>query len=192
MARPRTHNDELRSRLMDEALEVVAAHGLASLALRALAERAGTSTTAVYALFGSKEALQRAVLLRAFEDFAANQESLPATDDPVTDIAGLGVLYVQWAVDHPRLYEAMFGGAIAGLAPSPEIIAAGDRAVAGVTDAVRRAIDAGVFRPADVATVVLSLWSQVHGLATLTIADHLPAGADAGTACFAVIEGWRA
>ncbi len=192
MARPKTHTGELRERLMECAMEVVAAGGIGALALRDLATRAGTSTTAVYALFGSKEALQRAVLASAFADFADAQEQQAPSDDPLTDLAGLGAHYVQWAIDHPRLYEAMFGTALAGIGPSPELEEAGRRAMTPVAEAVGRALAAGAFRPADHATVLTSLWAQVHGLASLIIAGQLPDGADPAAAAWATIEGWRA
>lgn len=174
------------------ALEAVARDGIGSLPLRSIAERAETSTTAVYALFGNKEGMQRAVLTRAFGEFADSQDLVEVTDDPVTDIAGLGAQYVQWAIDHPRLYEAMYGQALAGLAPSEELDRARVRAVAGISDAVQRALDGGVFRPADPATVTASLWAQVHGLASLMIAGHLPEGADPALAALATIDGWLA
>lgn len=192
MARPKTHTPEVRERLVARALEVARDEGIGALALRSLAESAGTSTTAVYALFGGKDALKAAVLASAFNDFAAAQEAIPATDDPVMDIAWTGASYIQWAVDHPRLYEAMFGETASRIASTPELDAAGARAFACVHDAVRRAQASGAFRPADEATVVTSLWAQVHGLASLMIAGLLPAGADPAVAAFATIDGWRA
>ncbi|MDQ6527354.1 TetR/AcrR family transcriptional regulator [Nocardioides sp. LHD-245] len=192
MARPRTHTAELRERIMACALDTVAEHGLAALALRDVAERAGTSTAAVYALFGSKEALHRAVLISAFADFGAEQAAQETSEDPVTDLAGLGARYVQWALDHPRLYEAMFADSAAGLASSPDLDRARRQAIGGVSDAVRRALASGAFRPADEATVVASLWAQVHGLAALMTAGQLPAEADPAAAAWAVIEGWLA
>jgi AcrR family transcriptional regulator len=190
MARPKTHTPEVAERLMASALDVVHSEGIGALALRTLAQRAGTSTTAVYALFGSKEALQRAVLVRGFLQFAEAQESAPAIDDPATDIAGLGAVYVQWALDNPRLYEAMFGEALAGMTPSAELQEASTRSMVRVTDAVRRALAAGIFRSAAEQTIVVSLWAQVHGLASLMIAGRVPAEADPGAAAYAAIEGW--
>jgi AcrR family transcriptional regulator len=192
MARPKTLTPEVGERLMACALDMVRDEGVGSLALRALAQRAQTSTTAVYALFGSKEALQRAVLVNAFGQFAAAQESAPVVDDPVTDIAGLGALYVQWALEHPRLYEAMYGDDLAGVAPSAELQAARTRSMARLTAAVHRGLTTGVFTPASETTIVTSLWAQVHGLASLMIAGHLPHDADPGAAAYAAIEGWRA
>ena len=69
---------------------------------------AGTSTTVVYSLFGGKEGLQRAVIRQGFDDFAAAQAAGPVTDHAVTDIAGLGMIFIEWALDHPRLYAEMF------------------------------------------------------------------------------------
>ncbi|AZG48213.1 putative HTH-type transcriptional regulator [Gordonia insulae] len=187
MARPRVHTDDLRDRLLDEAERIVGADGLAALSVRAVAKAAGTSTSAVYTLFGSKDDLTRGVLVRAFESFAAAQES--ATD---ADLAGLGVHYVGWALEHPRLYEIMFGEALAGLAPTAETEAAAARAIAPLRRGVAQAMEANVFRVAEVDTVVASLWSQVHGMAMLLLSGHFPAAADPVAAAMAVIDGWRA
>lgn len=192
MARPRTHTPDLRETIMACALATVEELGIAALALRDVAERAGTSTSAVYSLFGSKEALHDAVLISAFTAFADDQRSDAPSDDPVTDIAGLGARYIQWALDRPRLYEAMFTDAAAGLTPSPGLAAARARAIAGVSDAVRRALASGAFRPADEATVVASLWAQVHGLSVLINAGQLSTDVDVATAAWATIDGWLA
>ncbi|MET0798548.1 MAG: TetR family transcriptional regulator, partial [Rhodococcus sp. (in: high G+C Gram-positive bacteria)] len=54
MARPRIHDAELRTRLLEAAAETVARHGVDSLSLRKLAAAQGTSTTAIYSLFGGR------------------------------------------------------------------------------------------------------------------------------------------
>lgn len=192
MARPKSHTAEVRERLIARALEDVRAEGLGALVLRDLAQRADTSTRAVYSLFGSKEALQLAVLTEVFTAFGDDQRLVPQTDDPAEDIAGLGARYVQWALDHPRLYEAMFGESLTAMQPSPELDAARERAFSGLFEAVRRAIASGHFRPADEATVAASLWAQVHGLTSLMIAGQLPQGADPASAALAAIRGWSA
>ena len=54
MARPRVHDDALPPRLLEVASELVAERGEDALTVRAAATAAGTSTSAVYALFGSR------------------------------------------------------------------------------------------------------------------------------------------
>jgi AcrR family transcriptional regulator len=54
VARPRTHDAKLRIRLLDEAGRLLAKEGPSALTVRRLAERAETSPSAVYTLFGDK------------------------------------------------------------------------------------------------------------------------------------------
>lgn len=191
MARPRIHTDALRDELLGVSLAMVEDAGITALPVRDVAARAGTSTTAVYSLFGGKVGLQRAVILRACDDFASAQAGAGVTDDPARDIAELGVVYVQWALDHPRLYEVIFGQAVVGLEPTPEIERAAARAMAPLTDAVGRAVAAGQFRAAPVEVVAASLWAQVHGIASLLLAGRLDPDLDLASAAAAVIDGWR-
>ena len=108
MARPKVHTVELRDRLLDLAVDITANDGFGALTVRTVASAAGTSTTAVYSLFGSMADLQVGVLVRAFDSFASAQESVGASDAPERDIAGLGMTYVQWALTNPRLFAVMF------------------------------------------------------------------------------------
>ena len=57
---------------------MVAADGIGALSVREVARAADTSTTAVYSLFGNKEGLSRAILVRAFDSFARAQRSASA------------------------------------------------------------------------------------------------------------------
>jgi len=192
VARPRIHTNDLRDQLLDEAVAIVAAHGIGALSLREVARAAGTSTTAVYSLFGSKEALARAVQVRALESFTAAEHAVAQAPDAAGDIANLGTAYVGWALANPKLYALMFGDALTGIAPTDESTAAAERAIQPLRDGVARAIESGVFRKADVATVAASLWAQVHGMALLLLSGHYPADADPVVAGGAIVQGWLA
>ncbi|PKZ63002.1 TetR/AcrR family transcriptional regulator [Gordonia terrae] len=191
VARPRSHTDDVRTRLLDEAVRVVAAHGVGALSVREVARAADTSTTAVYSLFGNKEGLSRAILVRAFDSFAGAQRSAVATAEGPMTLEGLGVAYVGWALENPRLYELMFSDALAGVERTDETRAAATRAITPLREGVQAAIGAGLLRAADTETVVASLWAQVHGMATLLLSGNYPAGADPVAAATAVIDGWR-
>ncbi|MFW0795434.1 TetR/AcrR family transcriptional regulator [Gordonia sp. CPCC 205515] len=186
VARPRVHTADLRERLVEEATTIVEREGWAALSVRSVAGAADTSTTAVYSLFGSKDDLARRVLIAGFESFAAAQESAD-TDD----IGALGIAYVGWALEHPRLFEMMFGTSVAGIEPSDELTVASRRSMAPLHTAVRDAVDRGVFVDADAETIVASLWAQVHGLAVLLLAGRFPDGADPVAAGQAIVNGWK-
>jgi len=192
MARPRVHTDELRETLLVRTAEAVAGRGAAAVSLRDVAAAAETSTTAVYSLFGNKEALLQAVLVRAFEQFAEAQEEVPVTEDAVADILALGATYVAWALDHPAWYSVMFGGPLVGITRREEVEGVADRAMASLRSAVERGLAAGRLREAAPETIAVSLWAQVHGLSTLALAGHLPPEIDLATAALADVQGWLA
>ena len=152
------------------AAQAIAQGGPDALVLRRLARTAGTSTTAIYTIFGSKEELVVAVLGAASASLTAAQEAVPATDDPLEDFAELGRAYRRWALEQPALYDVMFGRS--GLR---EMIAgtALDVTMHPLLDAVRRCIAAGVLRDVDPRAAAISIWSSVHGLVSLEIAGYL-------------------
>ena len=69
MGRPREHDERTRAALREAAERLVAAGGPGALSVRAVAEEAGTTTRAVYSVFGSKEGLVVDALAR--DAFAA-------------------------------------------------------------------------------------------------------------------------
>ena len=170
---------------------MVAANGVGALSVREVARAADTSTTAVYSLFGNKEGLSRAILVRAFDSFAHAQRSAAAAAAGEATLEGLGVAYVGWALENPRLYELMFSDALVGVERTEETRAAATRAITPLRAGVQEAVSSGRLRAADPETVVASLWAQVHGMATLLLSGNYPEGADPVAAATAVIDGWR-
>jgi AcrR family transcriptional regulator len=100
--RRRTHDDALRLRLLDRAAQLVAENGPDQLGLRELAADAHTSTTAVYSLFGGKDAL-----LSALADTAAARFTERLSAAPSDDLVALGLAYRDAALAQPHLYSLM-------------------------------------------------------------------------------------
>ena len=67
MGRPREHDDATAAALLAAAERILDQEGLSALSLRRLAEAAGTTTRAVYSLFGNKDGLIVALSRRAFD-----------------------------------------------------------------------------------------------------------------------------
>ena len=105
---------------MDATAHVVARGGVDALSLRQVASGCGTSTNAVYALFGSRDGLLSAVMMEAVRSFTAEQRAVAETTDALADLLELGRAYRRWALAHPELYAVMFGGRISlGAADDP-------------------------------------------------------------------------
>src|SRR5438105_11640475 len=109
VGRPRLHDAATAAALVDEAERIVEAEGLDALTVRRVAAGVGTTTRAVYSVFGSKEALVVALGVRAFDMLRSRLEAMPRTGDPADDLVEAGVhAFRAFAVDHPALFEVAF------------------------------------------------------------------------------------
>lgn len=196
MPRPKVHDEALRTRLLTRAGRTLSADGLGALSLRKLAADVGTSTTAVYSLFGGKPALLKAVFDEAFQRFRTHLATAPPSDDPIDDLYRLGQAYRASALEDPHFYEVMFGSARADFDPDPESAALAASTFQPLLDAVERAVAAGRLRDEKPGTIALSLWACAHGLVSLELRGYLPAEAgDLGelfaAAMKANLTGWK-
>jgi AcrR family transcriptional regulator len=170
MARPKVHDEALRNRLLDRALERVCADGVPALRLRSLAAECGTSTTAVYSLFGGKAGLLTALFDEALRQFRAYLAVTPGGDS-LDDLVRLALAYRRGALAQPHLFEVVFDRNTPGLAS--------DAALAPLREFVERAIEEDALRPdIDPSTASLVLWATVHGWVSLQLRGLLPPGAE--------------
>jgi AcrR family transcriptional regulator len=167
----RTADPAVRAALVEAAAEMLA--GREPVTARSLADRAGTSTTGLYTHFGGMPGLWRAVRQEGFTRLARRLATVPATADPVADLAALGAAYLTAALADPFLYRAMFDAAA-----DLEDPAAADAAFGVLVETASRAAAAGRLSdgagPPDVAT---RFWVAGHGLALLAVTGVLPAEA---------------
>ena len=173
MARPKIHDDALKERLLDAAAGMVTRQGVSALSMRTLAAQAGTSTTAVYSLFGGRSELLQALYVQAFSGFGAAQEGVPVTDDPSADLLGLGRAYRCWALDHPHFYAIMFGGALVGIEPDERTLEHCRTTMDPLLSAVERGRAAGVLAHGSTQTLSLAIWAAVHGAVSLELTAGL-------------------
>lgn len=183
MARPRVHDDALRGRLLEVASEAISARGTGALTVRDVAARAGTSASAVYALFGGRDELVRAVGDEAFRRFAVHLATVGASSDPGADLLALGIAYRKSALADPHFYRVMFDTAAAGAQDPGRGPTTAEPTFLVLRDAVARLL-AAAGRPggpgADAIAVAVAreiavdLWGLVHGLVGLELAGLLP------------------
>lgn len=163
MARPPLYDDALRDRLLDATAEMVDHKGPERISLRDIAQNAGTSTSAVYALFGGKTELLVAVIEHGFASFGEAQ----ATAEP-QGLRALGFAYRSWAMANPALYRLMFGGGVATEDCRPD-----DATMSTAMSPLVRALSARVDE-SEVMASALTVWAQVHGAVSLELAGVTP------------------
>jgi AcrR family transcriptional regulator len=176
VARPKIHDDALRGSLIDITSRLIAERGADSVGLREAARSAGTSTSAVYALFGGREELLAAIATEAVRRFADHLARVPDTDEPAADLRALGRAYRDSALTDPRFYRVMFdpgrGRLTQAATALPDTFAVLERAA-------QRCIDAGLCATSDARAMAITLWALVHGLVQLELAGLVPGDAAA-------------
>lgn len=175
----KTHTDDLATRLVDEAGRILSAEGASALSLRRLATATGTSTMAVYTLFGDKQGLIAAMYRAGFERLGDTlREAAGVDDDPLTALANLGIAYRRAALANPHLYDLMFGRPVASYEPDEETKEVADAAYRPLVEAVQTCLDSGalVASPAEGAAerIGFYLWAVSHGMVSLELAGQLP------------------
>ena len=108
MGRRREHDEKTAVALLDAAERIVAEQGIDALSLREVARGAGTTTRAIYSLFGSKDGLLGALGMRAFNLLQREIEALPASDQPSDDLIEVALIYRRFALEHPALFSIAF------------------------------------------------------------------------------------
>ncbi len=167
MGRPREHDERTRAALLAAAERIVAEGGPTALSVRAVAQDAGTTTRAVYSLFGSKDGLLVDALARdAFQFLFTEIERLEETDDPVADLIAVGVpVFRRLVREHPALYRIAFQRIVPGLDAGPELTAARQRAWNQLVAKVERLEAAGLLGGKPVPEAAVEFNAMLEGLA---------------------------
>jgi AcrR family transcriptional regulator len=154
---------------------MVDAGGPETLSVRGVADEVGTSTRAVYSLFGSKEGLLVALGSRAFEILGDAIRMLPATDDPAADLIEAGIaVFRRFAIDHPSLFRIGVQLALPQL--RNEFGDAVAESFAGLQARVARVDDAGLLGRRSVRDAATEFHALCEGLAALELRGMLRPG----------------
>ena len=167
MGRPREHDQRTRAALLEAAERLVAEGGPAAVSVRAVADAAGTSTRAVYSLFGSKEGLVVDALARdAFAVLFSEIDTLAESDDPAGDLVDVGVVaFRRLVLEHPALYRIAFQRVVPGLDGGPELVAARQRTWDQLLAKVERLEAAGLLGNKPVPEAAVEFIAMLEGLA---------------------------
>lgn len=176
MGRPQEHDDSTRVKLLEAAETLIGDGGPKALSVRAVAEQIGTSTRAVYSVFGGKDGLLQALVAQTFASLGALVDGLPVTDDPSADLVRAGVDgFRRFAVEHPNLFRLAFERLAADLAPSPEGIAATRASLRALRTRVQHCDRDGLLGGRDPEHVTWQFHALCQGLASVELQGWLPA-----------------
>ncbi|SER74013.1 DNA-binding transcriptional regulator, AcrR family [Propionibacterium cyclohexanicum] len=174
MAHPRVYDAQLRARLLEGAIAMADCGGAAGVSLRALAADAGTSTNAIYTLFGGKEALLRLVFRSAVDDFVAAQRAFERTGDALAELSCLAHNYRRWALRHAPLYHEMLGSHASERRGAELPAKVAGALTQPLREVVGQLVDEGIFWHFDPSQIASSIWMSWHGFICLETAQRAP------------------
>lgn len=171
MTRVKSYPADLSDRLVAGAYERLRTDVAEHVSLRELAASEGTSTNAIYSIFGGKDGLIAEVVLAARHDFVERQWAV-LTENPTLDsLRASGHAYRSWAREHPALYRLVFGGGAeraAGIAYSGEILEP-------LRHVLGKLMEEGLVRETPLEPLCLSVLAATHGFVLLEM-DLWPQG----------------
>jgi AcrR family transcriptional regulator len=194
---------DLQEAIKDTAWKQIAELGAPTLSLRAIARELGITAPAIYNYFQRRDDLVTALIIDAYTSFGDWQISArdsQTEDDLGGRMRAIGIAYRKWALAYPQRYQLIFGTPIPGYeAPMEKVFPSAARSLGVLVSVVEAARAAGRLKAdhfpqvapgleaafeiwkgyggeADVLSlsVAVLIWTHVHGLVSLEIANNLP------------------
>ena len=174
MGRPRRHLEPTAAALLAAAEALVEREGVSALTMRRVAAEVGTSTRAVYATYGSKEALLVALGRKAYEILDDELSAFPATSDPVSDLVEIGLIFRRFTIEHPTLFAIGIQRRDVSSRLSPEIQATAAGALGKLEQRFQALEASGRLAAPNTRSAARTFHALCEGLASLESRAMLP------------------
>lgn len=182
--RRQREREELRTAIIDAAVEIVSTQGVEALSIRGVAERIEYAPATIYLYFENKDALLRAVVEEAARRFdTALAEAAPDLPRaaPIERLRALRRAYIRFGIEQTAAFRLLFALPKVPFLDTdcrPSELPAHQGVPTGCAwerlhEAVAGAMRDGNMHFPTVEAGALALWASVHGYVTLYLAGHL-------------------
>jgi AcrR family transcriptional regulator len=157
-----------REAIVDAARQITIVGGIEGLNMRRVASSLGVTAPALYAHVRHKSDLLQAIAERELEGLVARFEEVDDAD-PVERVRRYARAYVDHALDEPELFHVMFLTQPGLTIEQGDDLPIASKAFAMPSAATVEAIETGAFKAADPLMASLTMWTAVHGVATVLL-----------------------
>lgn len=171
MAKENYHHGMLKEELIKNGLILLNSEGVEKFSLRKVATMCGVSHAAPYKHFKNKEEMLGAIAYRVSQDFREHLEQVKVTSPGINGLVEIGKSYVRYMVTHKDAYQFMFLGEfkLSVKLQDGVFIYEKDSPFTPFHNAAHSHLGPIFQNSKQLNMVILNMWSQVHGLATLII-----------------------
>jgi AcrR family transcriptional regulator len=165
--------------ILDAARQLINEKGLEGLSMRAIAERIEYSPAGLYEYFGSKEEIIGAICSQGHRRLRAYLDRVERSLSFQEHLLGIGLAYVEFAVQNPDFFILMFTTLPSGVASLAAIEQGNAQEILGedssfpiLLKAIERGVSEGILSPQPgfgVMEMAFAAWSVVHGIAMLRV-----------------------
>lgn len=160
---------EMEKLILDSAMQLFIDEGYKNVTIRKLAEKIEYSPATIYLYFKDKDEILFTLQRMAFEKFHNFQASIQSIVDPVERLTEHGKAYVRFALENREYYELMFLIDSPMCPNSPMDFKAEIDSYQLLKDNLQTCMDAGLLKQMDIEVAAFSMWSFVHGIASIVI-----------------------
>ena len=164
---------KMQARILQTAMGLFAKGGYENVTMRKIAAKIEYSPGTIYLYFTDKKDIMLQLCYQGFEQLLSRQDELEKITDPLERLHVAGRYYLTFALENPELYELMFATKEILGESGPDEEAVPLKAFRKFEENVKKCMDVGAFSGAEVETMDISLWANLHGLASLLIKERL-------------------
>lgn len=164
------HHGELRTALIDAALDRLKTHGMDALSLRPLARAVGVTQAAPYSHFRDKDDLLAAIAETGFQRLALRMvEAATGYNGVQPRLERLVSAYIHFAVENKALFQLMFSRELAVMKNYPTLAMTAGKSYSLFAAVLSRRAAAAE----ETGFMTVMLWSLCHGLTTLIVDEKI-------------------
>jgi len=175
MSEKKYHHGDLKNALIEAGAEILSKEGVNGLSLRKVAGKAGVSHAAPYAHFPDKQTLIAAISTEGYRRLYERLDSARQRHlgDPLRQLVEAAWAYVDFAINDPAHFKVTFSGIIDKEKDYPAFVEMTKKTFGLVVQIIAACQEAGILKPGPADVMAVSVWSLVHGIASLLIEDQI-------------------
>ena len=164
--------EDLRRRVLDASVDLLATEGLKTFSMREVARRAGVSHQAPYHYFPDRESILAEIVVEGFQRLRADMvDAAASAKTPGKRLSAIGRAYLAFALANPAHFKLMFRSEHVPAEKHKEAHDCANSAFGLLVTTVDEVVRNNLGKPDP--SLVLAAWSIAHGLATLMLEGKL-------------------
>ena len=175
-ARKERQKEELKAKITQAAKELFMQKGFEEVSIRNIAEKIEYSPTTIYLYFKDKDEIFLELHREGFALLNQYFRPLSHVADPYQRLKAMNKAYIGFAMENGELYDLMFiiNAPMESIKKEESDWEEGKRAFSFLVNTVQECIDKGYFQGMQTEIVAFTIWSMVHGIASLEVRHRCP------------------